>query len=90
MSYRLLLHKSVSKFLESRPTKQRQALQTQLELLKENPFPNAALDIKTMQGYENLYRLRIGQYRFIYQIKQGELIIFVFKSGNRGDIYKGL
>ena len=43
-----------------------------------------------MQGYESLYRLRIGQYRFVYQIKQNELIIFIIKAGNRGDIYKGL
>lgn len=90
MIYRLLLHKSVTKFLESRPVKQRQELKKKLELLKENPFPNTELDIKMMQGHENLYRLRIGQYRFIYQIKQGELIVFVFKAGNRGDVYKGL
>ncbi len=66
MSYRLLLHKSVSKFLESRPLKQRHELKKKLELLKEHPFPNEELDIKMMQGYENLYRLRIGQFRFIY------------------------
>jgi mRNA interferase RelE/StbE len=38
--------------------------------------------------YKDLYRLRIGQYRLIYQIKDDELIIFIFKAGNRGDIYK--
>jgi mRNA interferase RelE/StbE len=90
MSYRLLLHKNVSKFLESRPVKQRQELKKKLELLKEDPFPNTELDIKIMQGYENLYRLHIGQYRFIYKIEQGKLIVFIFKAGHRGDIYKGL
>lgn len=43
-----------------------------------------------MQGYENLYRLRIGQYRLIYQVKQNELVVFILKAGNRGDIYKEL
>lgn len=90
MSYRLLLHKNVSKFLECRPAKQRQELKKKLERLKENPFPNMEQDIKVMQGYENLYRLRIGQYRFIYKIEQGELIVFVIKAGNRGEVYKGL
>lgn len=33
-----------------------------------------------MQGYESLYRLRIGQYRLVYQIKQDELIVFVLKE----------
>ena len=43
-----------------------------------------------MQGYEEVYRLRVGQYRLIYQIKQNELIIFVMKAGNRGDVYKAI
>lgn len=90
MIYRLLLHKNVTKFLESHPVKQRQELKKKLELLKANPFPNTELDIKAMQGYEDLYRLRVGQYRFIYKIKQGEVCVFVFKAGNRGDVYKGL
>jgi len=90
MSYRLLLHKSVTKFLERCPTKQRQDIKQKLELLKQNPYANTQLDIKSMQGYESLYRLRIGQYRLVYQIKQDELIVFVLKAGNRGDIYKGI
>jgi mRNA interferase RelE/StbE len=90
MSYRLLLHKSVTKFLEKCPAKQRQDIKQKLESLKQNPYTNTQLDIKIIQGYEGLYRLRIGQYRLIYQIKQDELIVFVLKAGNRGDIYKEL
>lgn len=90
MSYRLLLHKSVTKFLERCPDKQRQDIKQKLELLKQNPYTNAQLDIKSMQGYESLYRLRIGQYRLVYQIKKDELIIFILKAGNRSDIYKGI
>jgi len=88
MIYRLLLHKSVTKFLEKCPSKQRQEIKQKLELLKQNPYSNSQLDIKIMQGYEEVYRLRVGQYRLIYQIKQNELIIFVMKAGNRGDVYK--
>jgi len=84
----LLLHKSVTKFLEKCPSKQRQEIKQKLELLKQNPYSNSQLDIKIMQGYEEIYRLRVGQYRLIYQIKQDELIIFVMKAGNRGDVYK--
>ncbi|MBS3953768.1 MAG: type II toxin-antitoxin system RelE/ParE family toxin [Methylomicrobium sp.] len=89
MSYRLLLHKSVTKFLEKLNEKQRQDISDKLELLKDNPFPNQQLDIKIMQGYEGLYRLRVGQYRLIYQLEADKLFIFLVKAGNRGDIYKG-
>lgn len=70
MSYRLLLHKSVTRFIEKCPAKQRQELKQKLELLKQNPYNNTQLDIKIMQGYDGLYRLRIGQYRLIYQHKK--------------------
>jgi len=90
MTYRLLFHKSVVKFLKKCPVKQKQELKQKFELLKQNPRSNTFLDIKTMQGYENLYRLRVGQYRFIYQIQNDDLIIFIIKAGNRGDIYKAL
>jgi mRNA interferase RelE/StbE len=89
MSYRLLLHKSVTKFLNKLTEKQRQDIVAKLERLKENPFPNPQLDIKSMQGYDSVYRLRVGPYRFIYQLEADKLLIFILKAGNRGDIYKG-
>ncbi len=89
MSYRLLLHKSVTKFLKKWPAKQKKTLKEKLDQLKQNSL-NETLDIKSLQGYENLYHLRVGQVRLIYQIKNDELIIFIIKVGNRGDIYKEL
>ncbi len=45
-------------------------------------------DIKKLQGYSNLYRLRIGDYRVIYQIEKGVIIIDAVLP--RGEAYKGL
>ncbi len=33
------------------------------------------------------YRLRIGNYRFIYDVIDEELIIYMEEANNRGDIY---
>jgi mRNA interferase RelE/StbE len=58
-----------------------------LEQLSKDPFnsPNT----KKMKGMEdNIFRLRIGNYRLIYEIVNNELIIFVVRIGPRGDIYK--
>jgi mRNA interferase RelE/StbE len=90
MSYRLLLHKNVSKFLEKSDKKQKLLFQQKLTLLQIDPYHHPQLDIKMMQGYSDLYRLRIGQYRLIYQIKDSELLIFIISVGNRGDVYKHL
>ena len=80
---------NVSKFLKKCPAKQKQNIKEKLEQLKQNPL-DETLDIKSLQGYENLYRLRIGQVRLIYQIENDKLIIFIIKAGSRGDIYKEL
>lgn len=47
-------------------------------------------DIKTMQGYDDRKRLRVGSWRVIYSLENdGSIkIIYVINIGNRGDIYK--
>jgi mRNA interferase RelE/StbE len=87
VSYRLKLHKDVDKFLNKCREKQREAVKEKLALLRENPRFNPQLDITALQGCD-FYRLRIGQYRLIYEIKDDELLIFVMTMGNRGDVYK--
>jgi mRNA interferase RelE/StbE len=48
-------------------------------------FPEKC-DIKPLEGYSDIYRLRIGQYRVIYT--KDNVILFIADIGNRGDIYK--
>ncbi|MCX7084362.1 MAG: type II toxin-antitoxin system RelE/ParE family toxin [Methylococcales bacterium] len=45
------------------------------------------LSIKPLEGLSG-FRLRIGSYRAIYELDNGELIVTVFNIGSRGDIYK--
>ena len=45
-------------------------------------------DIKPMQGYDEYFRLRVGDYRIIYTVDNGKLVICVVDAGNRGNIYK--
>lgn len=86
--YRLLISKRVIKFIDSLPTNQRQLVFHKFELLRTDPFTHPQLDIKKMKYSSLVYRLRVGKLRFIYEIDQDEIVIFVFTAGNRGDIYK--
>lgn len=45
-------------------------------------------NIKKLSGYEDRYRLRVGDYRVIYDIIDGELIILVVGVGHRREIYR--
>ncbi len=55
------------------------------EMLIENPYPNG---FKKLQGEENLYRIRSGDYRILYKIYDEKLIILVVNVGHRKEIYK--
>ncbi|MCM1118195.1 MAG: type II toxin-antitoxin system RelE/ParE family toxin [bacterium] len=50
-------------------------------------LPNGE-DIKKVKGYDELFRLRVAEYRVIYSVDNGKLIIYIVDVGNRGDIYK--
>ena len=42
-----------------------------------------------MKGMGNsIYRLRIGSYRLIYEVREQELVIYLITAGSRGDVYK--
>ena len=87
--YRIILHKKVTKFLKTRSAKEQNLIIGKLNQLKQNPKSNTALDIKKMKGLENVFRLRIGKIRIIYQVLDNELLVLIITAGTRGDIYKG-
>ncbi len=47
-----------------------------------------ALKFIKKQSPAELYRLRVGDYRIVYTLDHGQLVVFVIDAGPRGDIYK--
>ena len=45
-------------------------------------------DVKKLKGMNEVYRLRVGDFRVIFEKNDNELIIVVIDIGNRGQIYK--
>ena len=86
MSYTLLIKKQAKKALQSVPQPNRTRLTEKIVLLGENP-DNASLDIKKLQG-EPYYRLRVGQWRIIFDRDNEVKIISIEKIKPRGDAYK--
>jgi len=85
--YKIIPHKRVIKFINSRTPKDKQKIKEKFQQLQQNPYPsNTEIDSKKMQN-KNGFRLRIGNYRFIYDIVDEELVIYIEKGDNRGDIY---
>lgn len=53
--------------------------------LAETPRPQG---VKKLSGEDNLYRIRIRNYRVIYQIQDNVLLILIVAVGHRRDIYR--
>jgi mRNA interferase RelE/StbE len=55
-----------------------------IDKLSINPFPAG---FKKLSGQKDLYRIRTGDYRIVYQFNSGKLIILIVRIGHRKDIY---
>lgn len=55
-----------------------------IDKLSNNPFPPG---FKKLSGQKDLYRLRVGDYRVVYQFSAGKLTILIVGVGHRKDIY---
>lgn len=53
--------------------------------LAYNPRPSGVVKLA---GAENLWRLRIGNYRVIYEIHDDRLIVLVLRVAHRKDVYR--
>ena len=81
--YKIEFQKAARKFLEKQDKKQRLRLYKAIYKL---PYGN---DIKHLIG-TNFYRLRVGDYRVLYEINNGICLITIINIDNRGQIYKKL
>jgi mRNA interferase RelE/StbE len=57
---------------------------SRIEGLSTNPRPSG---VKKLASVQNLYLIRIGDYRVIYEIRDRALIVIVVKVGHRRDVY---
>lgn len=80
--YQIIIKKKAKKFIDKLPVNERKRVVSAIERL-----PNGE-DIKRLKGYDDLLRLRVGDYRIIYTIDNGKLIVYVIDVDNRGDVYK--
>ena len=80
--YRVIIKKHAKKFIDRLPQNDRRRLVAAIEQLLNGE------DIKKLKGYKDLLRLRVGDYRVIYSVDNGKLIVYVVDAGNRGEIYK--
>jgi mRNA interferase RelE/StbE len=86
-SYRILHKPSVEKDLRALPTAIIGRIFHYIERLKDDPFPRRSIKLA---GAEQLYRLRVGDYRIIYGVDKDVKLITVHYVRYRREAYRKL
>ena len=85
MKYRILLSKHAEKDLDKLSDAVADRILLKLQKLCDKP---KLTGIKRLKGSNDLYRLRVGDYRVIFSIFEDRLIIFIVRVGHRPEIYR--
>lgn len=84
-SYKVTLKPSVEKDFRSLPKTVLARVLSAIENLAKEPFPNK---ITKLEGTERTYRIRIGDYRVVYEIEKTDKVIVVLYVRHRREIYR--
>ncbi len=85
MTYRISLSPTAARQLRKFDPQVRRRIQAVLELLAGEPRPPAA---SRLVGGAGEWRVRTGDYRIVYEIKDQELLVLVLRVGHRREIYR--
>ena len=81
---------SVLKVISRLDSKRKERIKEVILTLKENPIPFRAYDVAKLRGYDNVYRIRIGDLRLIYEVLWTGRKIVIQRIEPRESAYEGL
>ena len=82
--FRIVFHKSASKKISKLIVSDRERISKIIDSLAINPYFG-----KKLRGeLEGSRRVRVGDFRIIYDILEDERVVLVHAIGSRGDVYK--
>jgi len=84
--WQVILTRQPARILARLPADLRKRIDRKLLDLAQDPRPSGCKYLKQL----DLYRLRVGDWRMIYSIEDGKLIILVLRIAPRGEAYRNL
>lgn len=87
MTYRVALKRVAAKALKKIPKVDQKRIAEKIDSLSENlPTPETT----KMKGNNPFHKVRVGDYRIVYEIQDDILLILIVKIGHRKEIYRNL
>ena len=83
--YEIELKPAALRDLKRLPEQIRRRIAIRIASLTDNPRPRGA---EKLAGVEETYRLRVGDYRILYQIRERILLVLVVRVRHRREAYR--
>jgi len=83
--YEVEISRTAEKQLRKLPRDDQERVARKMLLLANDPFPQGT---RRLTGYDDVYRVRVGQYRILYSVSRRRLVIVILKVGHRKDVYR--
>lgn len=84
MNYTVFILRRAQKELAQLPVGDYERVRDAISALAQDPRPQGCLKLTGRSGW----RLRIGEYRIIYEIDDGQQVITILHTGHRRDVYR--
>jgi mRNA interferase RelE/StbE len=89
-SYTVIAHRRVLKFLKDLKDEQLKGrIKDVVEKLGDYPLSLRELDVDKLEGIERTFRVRIGNFRLVFNVDKKERITFITHLGKRESVYEG-
>jgi len=85
MAYRVEIKASAVKEIAALSRRDQRRVLAATESLADEPRPPGA---RKLVGADDVYRVRVGDYRIVYQIHDDVLTVHVVRVGHRRDVYR--
>jgi mRNA interferase RelE/StbE len=86
MAYRIEVTKAFSRKFQALPKNAQRTIEKKIELLALDPYARNN-NVKRLEGRSG-YRLRVGDWRVIYDLNDATVTLLLLEIGARGGIYK--
>ncbi len=85
MAYAIDLKPGAARDLRKLPETLRRRIANRIDALASDPVPAGA---ESLKGEANWYRLRVGEYRILYEVEHKASAVLIARIGHRREIYR--
>ena len=86
MAFSIKFTTKATKFTKKLEPLIKKRIKEKINNLSKNPFPSETVRVESYKDYK-VFRVRIGDYRILYNINFQEKLIIIIKIDKRGNVY---